>query len=267
MRIDKKMAVGIACAVACALCVFGYTQSVRGEADRVRTEALAKYGGDQVEVCVATRDIPAGETLSASSVEMRSWLVSMLPDQAVTNAKQVLGKQATSPIMAGEVVSSKRFGTLSSSFEVPSGMVAVSVSAKEVQAVGGALKPGFSVDIYSAGASGVTLIAQGVNVLATSAFDGSGTGSGAALSWVALAVKPSAVAEIIAAEERTELYFVLPGQDASSASAASGAADSGSAGAALGGSGRDPEPASGETTRARSTNVAGEKKVASDGHE
>ena len=146
-------------------------------------------------------------------------------------------------------------------------MVAVSVSAKEVQAVGGALKPGFSVDIYSAGASGVTLIAQGVNVLATSAFDGSGTGSGAALSWVALAVKPSAVAEIIAAEERTELYFVLPGQDASSASAASGAADSGSAGAALGGSGRDPEPASGETTRARSTNVAGEKKVASDGHE
>lgn len=263
MRIDKKMAVGIACAVACALCVFGYTQSVRGEADRVRAEALAKYGGDQVEVCVATRDIPAGETLSASSVEMRSWLVSMLPDQAVTNAKQVLGKQVTSPIMAGEVVSGKRFGTLSSSFDVPSDMVAVSVSAKEVQAVGGALKPGSSVDIYSAGASGVTLIAQGVSVLATSAFDTSGTGSGAALSWVALAVKPSAVAEIIAAEERTELYFVLPGQDASGAVAGSGAADSGAAGTA-GGSARSSEPAGEDATSAR---AAGEKKVASDGHE
>lgn len=263
MRIDKKMAVGMACAVACALCVFGYTQSVRGEADRVRAEALAKYGGDQVEVCVATRDIPAGETLSASSIETRSWLVSMLPDQAVTNAKQVLGKQVTSPIMAGEVVSGKRFSTLSSSFDVPSDMVAVSVSAKEVQAVGGALKPGSSVDIYSAGASGVTLIAQGVNVLATSAFDASGTGSGAALSWVALAVKPSAVAEIIAAEERTELYFVLPGQDASGAVAGSGTADSGAAGTA-GGSARSSEPAGEEAASAR---AAGEKKVASDGHE
>ena len=116
MRAHKKMAVGVVCAVACALCVFGYTQSVRGEADRVRAEALAKYGGDQVEVCVAARDIPAGETLSASSIEMRSWLVSMLPDQAVTNAKQVIGKQATSPLVAGEVVSAKRFGSLSSSF-------------------------------------------------------------------------------------------------------------------------------------------------------
>ena len=212
MRVDKRMAVGIACALACALCVFGYTQSVRGEADRVRADALAKYGGDQVEVCVATCDIPAGETLSASSVEMRSWLVSMLPDQAVTSAKQVVGKQVTSPIMAGEVISTKRFGTLSSSFEVPAGMVAVSVSAKEVQAVGGALKPGACVDVYSVGASGVNLISQGVSVLATSSFDGSGTESGAVLSWVVLAVKPTAVADLIAAEERTQLYFALTGE-------------------------------------------------------
>ena len=220
MRVDKKTIAGIACALACALCVFGYTQSVQGEADRVRAEALAKYGGDQVEVCVALRDIPAGETLSSSLVETKMWLVSMLPDGAVTDAKQVIGKQVTSPIMAGEVVSTKRFGALSSSFEIPSDMVAVSVSTKEVQAVGGALKPGLSVDIYSAAASGVTLIAQGVSVLATSAFDGDGTESGAALSWVALAVQPSAVAELIAAEQRTDLYFVLPGQDVSAVSAA-----------------------------------------------
>ncbi len=220
MRVDKKTIAGIACALACALCVFGYTQSVQGEADRVRAEALTKYGGDQVEVCVALRDIPAGETLSASLIETKMWLVSMLPDGAVTEAKQVIGKQVTSPIMAGEVVSTKRFGALSSSFEIPSDMVAVSVSTKEVQAVGGALKPGLSVDIYSAAASGVTLIAQGVSVLATSAFDGDGTESGAALSWVALAVQPSAVAELIAAEQRTDLYFVLPGQDVSAVSAA-----------------------------------------------
>lgn len=215
MRVDKKIIVGIACAVLCALFVFAYTQSIRGEADRERSEAMAKYGGDQVEVCVATHDIPAGETLSSSAIEVRSWLVSMLPDGAVTDAKQVVGKQVTSPIVAGEVVSTKRFGTLSSSFEVPAGMVAVSVSAKDVQAVGGALKPGLLVDIYSSGTSGVNLIAQGVNVLATSSFDAEGEQSGAALSWVALAVAPASVADLISAEERTELYFVLPGEDVS----------------------------------------------------
>ena len=212
MRIDKKTISGVVCAVSCAACVFAFTQSVRGEANHVRDEAMAKYGGDQVEVCVAARDIAAGETLTASAVETRTWLVSMLPDQAVTNSKQVLGQQLTSPIVSGEVISAKRFGSLSSAFEVPEGMVAVSVSAKEVQAVGGALKPGSAVDVYSVGASGAKLIAQRVSVLATSAFDASGASSGGALSWVALAVNPNAVEEIIAAEERTQLYFSLPGQ-------------------------------------------------------
>ena len=218
MRVDKRKILGVVCALVCALCVFAYTQSVRGEADRARADALAKYGGDQVEVCVATKDIPAGETLDSSSVEMRSWLVSMLPEEAITNANQVLGKQVTSPIMAGEVISQKRFGALSSSFEIPAGMVAVSVSAKEVQAVGGALKPGSSVDVYSVGSSGVTLISQNVSVLATSAFDENGETSGAALSWIALAVEPSAVADLISAEERTQLYFALPGETVSASS-------------------------------------------------
>lgn len=218
MHIDKRTVVGIVCAATCALCVFGYTQSVRGEADRIRDEALAKYGGDQVEVCVATRDISAGETLNAASIENKMWLVSMLPDQAVTSSRQVVGKQVTSPIVAGEVITSKRFGTLSSAFDVPSGMVAVSVSAKEVQAVGGALKPGSNVDIYSVGASGVSLIAQGVNVLATSTIDESGANSGSALSWVALAIKPDAVSDLIAAQEKTQLYFALPGESVSAAS-------------------------------------------------
>ncbi len=215
MRVDKKMLLGVVCALSCALCVFGFTQSVRGEADRVRDEALAKYGGDQVEVVVATRDIAAGETLTAAATETRMWLVSMLPDQAVTNAQHVLGQQLTSPIVAGEVISAKRFGSLSTTFEVPQGMVALSVSAKEVQAVGGALKPGSHVDVYSVGASGTKLIAETVAVLATSARESDGSHSGAALSWVALAVKPDAVADLISAEERTQLYFALPGESVS----------------------------------------------------
>ena len=50
MRRNKTAAAGAICGVLCALCVLGYTQSVRGEAERARADALARYGGDQVEV-------------------------------------------------------------------------------------------------------------------------------------------------------------------------------------------------------------------------
>ena len=48
MRRNKTAAAGAICGVLCALCVLGYTQSVRGEAERARADALARYGGDQV---------------------------------------------------------------------------------------------------------------------------------------------------------------------------------------------------------------------------
>ena len=212
MKVDKNTVAGVACAAVCALCVWGYAQMVRGAADKERSETLARYGGEQVEVCVASRDISAGETVDSSDVTMQLWLAGLLPDGAVTKASQVVGKQATSPILAGEVVSARRFASLASQFEVPAGLVAVSVSAKEVQAVGGVLAPGMMVDVYATGASATKAIAKNVLVLATSACGSDGSSSGAALSWVALAVDPASVSEMIAAEEKTQLYFALPGQ-------------------------------------------------------
>ena len=55
------MVAGIACGVLCAACVLAYLTSVRGEADAARAEALARYGGEQVEVCVARRDVAAAD--------------------------------------------------------------------------------------------------------------------------------------------------------------------------------------------------------------
>ena len=74
MRRNKTAAAGAICGVLCALCVLGYTQSVRGEAERARADALARYGGDQVEVCVAKRDIAAGETVDSGAIETRCGL-------------------------------------------------------------------------------------------------------------------------------------------------------------------------------------------------
>ena len=57
MKRSRTTIIGIACGLACAACVFAYAQGVRGEADAARAEALARYGGEQLEVCVAKRDI------------------------------------------------------------------------------------------------------------------------------------------------------------------------------------------------------------------
>ena len=209
MKGGRAKAASIACGVACALAVFAYTASVQGEAERARAEALARYGGDQVEVCVAARDIAPGETVDASAVEVRLWLADLLPPDAVTSIDQVVGAAPTSSILEGEVVSMRRFGEEASLIDVPDGLVAVSVPAQDVRAVGGAIAPGSHVDVYATGTTSTSLIGEGMLVLATSA-SASADAMGASVTWATLAVAPGAVQELVSAAQNMELYFALP---------------------------------------------------------
>lgn len=210
MKQRQMTGIAIGCGVACALCVAAFMASVQGQADAARAEALARYGGEQVEVCVATRDIAAGERVELSAVEVRLWVADLLPDDAVRATGDAVGKVATSSILRGEVISSKRFESGRDSIDVPAGKQAVSVPAKAVQAVGGAVRPGMSVDVYSAGDSSTVAIALGVVVLDTSVGESSSLVSSDS-GWITLAVEPQAVQEVIAASNKTTLYFVIPG--------------------------------------------------------
>ena len=205
----RTIFIGIVSGLVCALAVFAYMQSVRHDADATRSEALARYGGEQVEVCVALRDLAAGETVSADSITTKLWLADLLPDDAARQVSEVTGKQVTSSILAGEVVSLKRFEQLPSTFEVPQGLSALSVPAKDVQSVGGSLAPGAKVDIYVTGGAATDLIVQDVLILATSVGQ-SAKKSGTAVSWVTLALSPDRIQEVIDASQKAELYFVLP---------------------------------------------------------
>ena len=171
MQLSKKrksLILCIVCGVICALCVLIYTQSVRAEAEDTRNAALARYGGEQIEVCVAKRDIAAGEKIDSTCYELKLWLADLLPDDAVRNSNDILGKQLTSSIVSGEVITSKRFQDSAVSLEVPAGLSAVSVPAKDVSAVGGAINAGMHIDVYATGNISTSLIAQNVLVLATS---------------------------------------------------------------------------------------------------
>ena len=209
MRRGKSTIVAVACGALCAVCVALYLQEAGSQAEEARAEALARYGGEQVEVCVAKRDIAPGEAVDTSAVESKLWVADLLPEGALQDADAVVGQRATSAILKGEALSQRRFEGGESVLEVPDDLIAVSVPARAVQAVGGALAPGMDVDVYATGSSGTEIIARSVQVLATST-SSSYQAAGEQVTWITLAVAPRSVQEMVATAQTSEFYFTLP---------------------------------------------------------
>ena len=224
MRQRQLMVLAGACGVLCAACVLAFMNNVQGEANAARAEALARYGGEQVEVLVATREIAAGERVDAGAIERKLWIADLLPEGAVTEQSEIVGRTAASPILKGEAISSKRFERSQDELAIPAGKVAVSVPSKPVLAVGGAVHAGMSVDVYATGDAKTMAIVRDALVLDTSL--GTRTsGLVSESSWVVLAVDPEKVQEIVAASAKSELCFVLPGEGVISDSMASASSD------------------------------------------
>lgn len=207
----RSIMMGLVFGLLCALSVGVYITQLDERANAAQAEMLAKYGGEQIDVCVAKRDIAAGTTITDGDVETKTWIAALLPANAVVDKRQAVGKRVGSTILCGEVISESRFGFESSDIDVPDGFVAVSVPSREVQAVGGAVRAGMTTDVYAVGGSSTTRIAPAVRVLATSM---SSDGSGSASAWVTLAVKPDVVQELVTAAETLEIYFTLPSEGA-----------------------------------------------------
>ena len=202
---------GLLSGTLCVICLLLYVSSVRTQADSARIEAMEKYGGEQIEVLVAKRDIYPGETLNNSNVELKVWLSDLLPDEALVNADGVWGKQVSSLVVKGEVVSEKRFKSDSAEIEVPEGLVALSVPAKEAQTVGGSLSSGKYVDVYATGTQ-TTCLGKKVLVLATNA-SSEEKSSKSNVSWVTLAIAPEKAQEYVAASQSMDIYFTLPASE------------------------------------------------------
>lgn len=224
----KALIGGIICGAICALCVFGYTYLIYQDADGARAEAMERYGGEQVEVLVATRDIYPGETLDSSNTETKLWVSDLLPEGCITKTEEGWGKQVTSFVIKGEAISTRRFESETSDIDIPAGKVAITVPAEDVQAVGGALSAGNVVDVYATGVD-TTCLGQDILVLATNA-SSSDTSTKTSISWVTIAVDPEKVQEYVAASQELQIYFVLPADVDTAISESSASADQESAG-------------------------------------
>lgn len=219
MKSNKTMIVGIACGVLCALCVTLYLVSMQGEVEKARSEALARFGGDQVEVCVAKRDLTAGEVVDESAVATKLWVADLLPEGAVTDSADIVGRRLGSDIYKGEVICARRAEVATSELSVPQGMAALSVPARLVQTVGGSVEAGMLVDVYATGSTSTVRLVRKALVLATSAGSEDAAAS-RGQEWVTLAVDPGQVQELVAAAQNLELYFVIPSEDEEEAVAA-----------------------------------------------
>ena len=221
MSSKRRLVIGVLCAALAMLLVLVYAAQVRAEERETREEALARYGGEQVEVCVASRDIAAGEQLSASNVEVSLWLADLLPAECATSLADVEGTVAGCLILANEPISRQLLASSDGGIEVPTGLCAVSVPATNERAVGGAIARGSLVNVYATTDSGMVLLGEELLVLETSNRTSESQTASGSLAWVTLAVTPDSVQQLLEASRSGTIYLTLPAPDPTPTPAAS----------------------------------------------
>lgn len=205
MSVKARVIVAVACGLLAAVMMVAYMSSVKDEAAGERDRALERYGGETVTVCVASRAIAAGEVFSERNVSELEWLVDLLPEGALAQADEVLGKTAACAIAQNTPLVAVHVAAVGQALGVPQGKVALSVPCSNDSAVGGELPAGSVVDVYVVGDGSARPAAQGIEVLKTNVTSGVGS-----LSWAILAVDPDQVEALVGLAATQKLYLTLP---------------------------------------------------------
>ncbi len=198
------------CALLSAVLCLAYGEHVREESERVRAEALERYGGEVVTLVVATEGIEAGESVSRANASERDWLVDLAPADAVTGLDAVLGTEVSVPVAAGVPLTELNFRDATEAVEVPSDRVALSVPLDDDLGVPPGTEAGESLAAYETGELGVQLISSDVRVLSAPQSSAGPLSSGT----ITLAVAPDEVARLLAASDEGSLRLALPGEQA-----------------------------------------------------
>lgn len=135
-----------------ALLMFAFLSSKGGSSEK----AGVLGGGPAESVVIATRDVSAGEKITADMLEPRSLPVSTLLSGHVLSkdSESIVGKVATSPIFQGEQVTTPKVTTYEGqngiSWKVPDGMRALSLQVPhEAWIAAGLPQPGDRVDVLA----------------------------------------------------------------------------------------------------------------------
>ena len=211
----KQLIIAVACAILAVVAMFAYTATIKSEAKVQRNNAIKKYGGEIANICIAAKDIGAGQAITNSDVEIVEYPVDLLTQSDVaTSAEQVVGKVAAIDIKGNEPLLLERIGDGSSRISVPQNLEAVSVATDDVLAVGGAVQAGSFVDVYVETSEGkIVSLGQNILVLETSSTSTNTDKdkSSQSLTWITLAVTKESVSELITASTKGTIHLALPG--------------------------------------------------------
>ena len=115
------------------------------------TRASSDQMKPTVQVVAAKEDIPARAVIRESMLKMESVPADNIPDGAVSDMADAVGKPATVPIMQGDVVTTKKIlsDPQAAGFTgmIPANCRAISIPVTDITGISGFAKPGDYVDI------------------------------------------------------------------------------------------------------------------------
>lgn len=205
-----RIALSTACAVLSVALFAAYANHVRGEADRVRLEALERYGGEVVTLAVARVALEPGDVVTSSNVTMSEWLIDLAPEGAVTSFDEVVGREVGVPLSKGAPLTEVTFRSASEMAEVPAGCVAVTIPITDKLGVPRTVATGATLAAYEVTAEGSSLISGNMCVLASPGAVNSMT-AGLQLT---VAVPADDVERVLTAAATSDLRLVMPAKDA-----------------------------------------------------
>lgn len=205
-----KIVLSAAFAVLAIVLCLAYGESVRAEEEARRQEMLTRYGGEVVELVVATTELKEGQVVSASDVARRDWVSDLVPEGAITNLDDVVGKKVTVAAASGNPLTQLNFRETGAVVDVPSGKIAVSVPMAEKLGVGEGVVAGDRLVAYRVADGAATVLAKEVTVLSIP--EGAKTLSSGNQA-MTIALDPGDVSSVLAASTEGSLRFGLPAND------------------------------------------------------
>ncbi|MBR1830671.1 MAG: hypothetical protein IJ781_14440 [Atopobiaceae bacterium] len=196
----------LSCAVLSVLLCLNYASYVQAEADRVRSETLARYGGEVVTLVVSATTLEPGDVANSMNVTTREWLADLAPEGALTSLDDVIGREVGNAAPRGVPLTDITFRDASTMAEVPDGRVAVTLPVTDKLGVAHDLSRGTTLTAYAITSDGARLISHSMTVIAVPVTTAMGTSG-----QLTVAVAPEDVPAVLSASASSDLRIVMPG--------------------------------------------------------
>lgn len=211
MSLRFRLVLSAAFALLGVVSCLAYADSVRAEAERIRSDAIARFGGEVGQLVVADQALEVGDVVSERNVRLRDWVLELAPSEAIVSMEDVVGRVVSVPVAEGVPLTELNFRDESVLSEVPSGHVAVSVPVTDKLGISRGVTRGARLNAYAVTEGQPRLIATDIEVLSEL-----GSGSGMVASQqITIAVLPSDVSQVLGASASGDLRLVIPASDVS----------------------------------------------------